>query len=131
MPHKRILRVITLLWALCIVVVTVIRGSEVGQTFKTTGFAHIATHVAVFGVLGCLLMASFHTANVRWLLWALGMTLGYATEFYEHIAFHITMEYIDVFYNTVGLTAGAAAFLLYERYRSAKNSSAARNISSR
>ncbi len=131
MAHKSILRVITLLWTLCIVVVTVIRGSTVGQTFKTTGPVHIATHVAVFAILGCLLMMSFDTTNIRWVVWALGLALCFATELYEHAVFHSSMEYIDVFNNIAGLVAGAAAFLTRERFVPLQNSSAARNISSR
>jgi hypothetical protein len=109
---KTRLRIITLLWASCTMMGAVERGRPLGERLQTMGIVHAAFHTSVFAVLGLLLMLSFDTQQARLVAIVAGITLGFATEFYEHAAFHNAMEYGDVFIDGLGVLAGAAVRLV-------------------
>jgi len=105
---KAKLRLLTLVWAICIMTGAMVRGYRLGSGLQTTGAAHIATHFGVFAVLGLLLTLSFDAQPV-WLLAVLaGIALGFTTELYEHLAFQSPMEFGDVLVDALGVLAGAA-----------------------
>jgi uncharacterized membrane protein YqgA involved in biofilm formation len=106
---KAKLRLLTLVWATCIMTGAIVRGYSLGAHLQTSGALHIATHFGVFAVLGLLMMLSFDTPPVRLLALLAGIALGFATEFYEHIAFQSSMEYGDVLVDVLGVLAGAVA----------------------
>ncbi len=106
---KAKLRLLTLVWATCIMTGALIRGYRLGANLQTTGAVHIATHFGVFAVLGLLLMLAFDTLPVRLLAVVLGIALGLTTELYEHLAFQSPMEYGDVAVDALGVLVGAAA----------------------
>jgi hypothetical protein len=103
------LRLLTLLWALCIMTGAMIRGYSVGANLQTTGVEHIATHLGIFAVLGFLLMLSYNTTSARMLAVLAGIVLGLGTEYYEHLVFQSSMEYADVLVDGFGVLAGATA----------------------
>jgi hypothetical protein len=111
MIRKTIARILAAIWTLCIVLGTVIRGHHAGKALKTTGSAHISTHLAVFGVLGLLMILSFDTPKIRMVAVTAAVALGVASELYEHLAFGDRMEYGDVLINTLGVLGGAALLL--------------------
>jgi hypothetical protein len=106
---KAELRLLTLVWATCIMTGAIIRGYRLGANLQTSGALHIATHFVVFAVLGLLMMLSFDTPPIRMLAVLAGIALGFATELYEHLAFQSSMEYGDVLVDVLGVLAGAAA----------------------
>ncbi len=103
------LRLLTLVWATCIMTGAMVRGYRLGANLQTEGILHIATHFGVFAILGLLLMLSFDTPPVRLLAVLSGIALGFTTELYEHLAFHSPMEFGDVAVDALGVLAGAAA----------------------
>jgi hypothetical protein len=106
---KAKLRLLTLVWATCIMTGAMVRGYRLGANLQTAGVLHIATHFGVFAVLGFLLMLSFDTQPVRLLAVLSGIALGFTTELYEHVAFQSPMEWGDVAVDALGVLAGAAA----------------------
>jgi hypothetical protein len=112
MMAKVKLRFLTLLWAACIMTGAIIRGYRMGARLQSTGFVHIALHVAVFAVLGLLVMLSFDTPGAQLLAVSLSIALGLGTEFYEHFAFQSSMEYGDVVTDAFGVIIGAASMVL-------------------
>jgi hypothetical protein len=114
---KTILRILTVLWALCIAICSIIRGYRFGAMLQTMGVAHVAAHFGVFAVLGILVMLSFDTPGIRLLGVCLGIALGFTTELYEHLAFHGPMEYGDVLIDALGVLVGAAALLVKNAIR--------------
>jgi hypothetical protein len=109
MMTKAKLRLLTLLWATCIMTGAVIRGYRLGANLQTTGALHIATHFGVFAVLGFLLMLSFDTQPVRLLVVLSGIALGFTTELYDHLVFQSPMAFGDVLVDALGVLAGATA----------------------
>jgi glycopeptide antibiotics resistance protein len=109
---KTKLRLLTLLWALCIMTAAIIRGYRMGAKLQTTGFAHAALHFGVFMILGFLLMLSYERSSIQLLAVLSGVVLGLGTELYEHVAFQSSMEYGDVFIDGLGVLVGAAARLV-------------------
>jgi uncharacterized membrane protein YqgA involved in biofilm formation len=109
---KAKLRLLTMVWAACILTGAIIRGYRLGANLQTTGALHIATHFGVFAVLGLLSMLAFDTQPVRLLAVVLGIALGFATELYEHLAFQGPMEFGDVAVDALGVLAGGAARLI-------------------
>ena len=106
---KTKLRLLTLVWATCIMTGAMVRGYRLGANLQTAGILHIATHFAVFAVLGLLLMLSFDTQPVRLLAVLAGIALGLTTELYEHLVFLSPMEWGDVAVDALGVLAGAVA----------------------
>jgi hypothetical protein len=109
MMTKAKLRLLTLVWAACIMTGAIIRGYRVGARLQTTGLIHIVVHFGVFAVLGLLLMLSFDNQYVRVLAVVSGVTLGFGTELYEHLVFHSPMEFGDVLVDALGVLVGGAA----------------------
>jgi hypothetical protein len=106
---KAKLRLLTLLWATCIMTGAMVRGYRLGAHLQTVGVLHIAAHFGVFAVLGLLLVLSFDTPPVRLLALLSAIALGFTTELYEHLAFQSPMEFGDVAVDALGVLAGAAA----------------------
>ncbi len=108
---KARLRLLTLVWASCIMTGAIVRGYRLGENLHTTGIRHIVVHFGVFAVLGLLLMLSFDTRPARLLAVLSGIALGLGTELYEHLAFQSPMEFGDVIVDALGVLAGAASKL--------------------
>jgi hypothetical protein len=109
--NKRSLRLISLLWALCIVTAAIIRGRRGGALLATTGLAHIGLHFGVFAVLGALFILSYDSPGIRLLVTLLAIALGCGTEIYEHLAFSGPLEFADVLVDSLGVVTGAAVGL--------------------
>jgi len=118
------LRILTLLWALCIMTGAMIRGHRMGSTLQTAGLAHVAMHFAFFAVLGLLTVFSFAAQRNQFLAVLFGILLGAGTELYEHLAFRSSIEFADVLVDAVGVLVGAGVifFLRLARVRNAASS---------
>ena len=115
---KKHIRILTVLWAFCIMTAAIIRGYGVGSSLQTTGLEHVIVHCGVFAVLGLLLMLSIDTLTGQVLAAFSGIVLGLGTELYEHFAFHSSMEYVDVLVDTLGVLGGVAGSLICKPFLS-------------
>lgn len=120
------IKILAVIWSSAIAVGTLARTSKLGEHLHTDGLPHVCAHVAVFAVLGWLLVQS--TVNLRVKARAISLLLciaaGAGTEIYEHLAFGKWMEYGDVVANILGILVGyvIGARLLLRPHSTLENS---------
>jgi len=101
-------RIFASLWAMAIILATLMRGAEVGKYLRTSGWLHLAVHLFVFCVLGILVQFSFRRPS-WWMIAVFScLLLGFWSEGYEHLVFGSSMEYMDVMVDTVGVILGVS-----------------------
>lgn len=80
----------------------------------TRGRLHSWVHVLAFGALAFVAARSTRSTPARLGLFAGALTLGFAIEVLEHVAYHAALEWRDVLVDAIGISVATLCALLLD-----------------
>lgn len=85
----------------------------VKSALHTQGVVHPWLHLAVFGLVGFMLMLGTQSPKIRIVLFVATISFGWATELLEHFINSSPLESSDIFADTVGAFLGLLAAVFW------------------